>query len=191
MPTIFETCKPRADVQAGTTKDEQFAADLAQVVNGTAPKEYADPATFFRYTYPTRGLQKLIETVCKRLSGNGGELASIIRLDTQFGGGKTHSLIALTHAVRGMKGVENRAEFVDVALLPKEEVKVAALDGENADPSNGLLAPDAGYAAGRPSYAAGRHLRRPVREPRVPRSGQYALRAAGPGDGGRRALGRC
>ena len=146
MPTIFETCKPRADVQAGTTKDEQFAADLAQVVNGTAPKEYADPATFFRYTYPTRGLQKLIETVCKRLSGNGGELASIIRLDTQFGGGKTHSLIALTHAVRGMKGVENRAEFVDVALLPKEDVRVAALDGENSDPSNGLLLEKGVYA---------------------------------------------
>jgi hypothetical protein len=139
MTTIFETCKPRADVQAGATRDEQFAADLAEVVNGTASKEYSDPATFFRHTYPTRGLKKLIETVCKRLSGKGGELASIIRLDTQFGGGKTHSLIALTHAVRGMKGVANPGEFVDAALLPKEEVKVAPLDGENADPTNGRL----------------------------------------------------
>jgi hypothetical protein len=139
MRTIFETCKPRADVQSGATRDEQFAADLAEVVNQTAPKEYSDPATFFHHTYPTRGLKKLIETVCKRLSGNGGELASIIRLDTQFGGGKTHSLIALTHAVRGMKGVQNPGEFVDVALLPKEEVRVAALDGENADPTNGRL----------------------------------------------------
>ena len=47
LRTIFETCRPRADVEAGTTKDEQFAADLAQVVNRTAPKEYADPAVFF------------------------------------------------------------------------------------------------------------------------------------------------
>jgi hypothetical protein len=146
MPTIFETCKPRADVQAGTTHDEQFAADLAHVVNGTASKEYADPATFFRHTYPTRGLKKLIETVCKRLSGKGGELASIIRLDTQFGGGKTHSLIALTHAVRRMQGVEHPEEFVDSALLPTEEVKVAALDGENADPSNGRLLEKGVYA---------------------------------------------
>ena len=68
MRTIFETCKPRADVQSGATCDEQFAADLAEVVNETAPKEYSDPATFFRHTYPTRGLKKLIETVCKRLS---------------------------------------------------------------------------------------------------------------------------
>lgn len=146
MPTIFETCKPRADVQAGATRDEQFAADLAEVVNGTASKEYSDPATFFRHTYPTRGLKKLIETVCKRLSGKGGELASIIRLDTQFGGGKTHSLIALTHAVRGMQGVANPVEFVDVALLPKEDVKVAALDGENADPTNGRLLEKGVYA---------------------------------------------
>ena len=43
LKTIFETCRPRADVQAGTTKDEQFAADLAQVVNKTGPKGYADP----------------------------------------------------------------------------------------------------------------------------------------------------
>jgi predicted AAA+ superfamily ATPase len=55
LKSIYETCRPRADVEAGTTKDEQFAADLAQVVNQTAPKEYTDPAVFFRHSYPTRG----------------------------------------------------------------------------------------------------------------------------------------
>lgn len=138
LQTIFESCKPRADVEAGTTKDEQFAADLAQVVKGTAPKEYADAATFFRHSYPTRGMKDLLKTVCTRLSGKGGEIASIIRLDTQYGGGKTHCLIALTHAVRGMQGVENVADFVDPALLPQGDVRVAALDGENADPADGL-----------------------------------------------------
>ncbi len=58
LRTIFETCRPRADVEAGTTKDEQIAADLAQVVNRTAPKEYADPAVFFRHSYLTRGARK-------------------------------------------------------------------------------------------------------------------------------------
>lgn len=138
LPSIFETCKPRADVESGTTKDEQFAADLAQVVNGTAPAEYANAAVFFRHSYPTRGMKDLLKAVCKRLSGQGGEIASIIRLDTQYGGGKTHGLIALTHAVRGMQGVENVEEFIDPALLPKQEVHVAALDGENADPADGL-----------------------------------------------------
>ena len=138
LKTIFETCRPRADVEAGTTKDEQFAADLAQVVNQTAPKEYADPAVFFRHSHPTRGMRELLKAVLTRLSGRGGEVASIIRLDTQYGGGKTHSLIALVHAVRGMKGVDNVAEFVDPILLPKFEVRVAALDGENSDPADGL-----------------------------------------------------
>jgi Protein of unknown function (DUF499) len=146
LRTIFETCRPRADVKAGTTKDEQFAADLAQVVNGTAPKEYSDPDTFFRHSYPTRGMKDLLKAVLQRLTGQGGEIASIIRLDTQYGGGKTHSLIALVHAVRGMKNVKNAQEFVDTKLLPNEEVKVAALDGENADPANGLLLEPGLYA---------------------------------------------
>src|SRR5271166_722475 len=95
LKTIYETCRPRADVEAGTTKDEQFAADLAQVVNETAPEEYASPKIFFRHSYPTRGMRELLKAVLTRLAGKGGEIASIIRLHTQYGGGKTHSLIAL------------------------------------------------------------------------------------------------
>ncbi len=138
LPLIYTTCKPRADVEAGTTKDEQFAADLAQVVRGTAPREYTDAATFFRHSYPTRGMKDLLKAVCKRISGIGGEVASIIRLQTPYGGGKTHALIALVHAVRGMPSVANISEFVEPSLLPKGKVRVAALDGENSDPANGL-----------------------------------------------------
>ena len=76
LRTIYETCCPRADVQAGTTKDEQFAADLAQVVNNTAPKEYSDPAVFFKHSYPTRGMRELLKAVLTRLAGRGGEIAS-------------------------------------------------------------------------------------------------------------------
>jgi hypothetical protein len=64
-------------------------------------------------------------------------VAAIFRLDTSFGGGKTHGLIALVHAARGMKGVANPNEFIDPGLIPTGEVKVAAFDGENADPANG------------------------------------------------------
>ncbi|OQB37303.1 MAG: hypothetical protein BWY09_01641 [Candidatus Hydrogenedentes bacterium ADurb.Bin179] len=138
MRTIFDLCTPRDDVLAGRVKDEEFAADLAAVVNGKATKEYADSALFFKYTYPTRGLKTLLETVCRRLSGKGGELNSVVRLDTQYGGGKTHSLIALVHAVRGMQDVAGAKEFIDPKLLPKGNIRVAAIDGENADPANGL-----------------------------------------------------
>ena len=142
MKTIFDLCVPRADVAEGRIRDEEFAADLANVITPDGKgehKEYTDPVLFFKHTHPTRGLKSLLEAVCRRLSGVGGETNSVIRLDTQYGGGKTHSLIALVHAVRGMKGVKKPDEFVDPGLLPKGEVRVAALDGENSDPANGVM----------------------------------------------------
>jgi len=136
--SIFQTCVPRTDVLAGTTKDEQFAADLAQVIKGTAPDEYQVPSTFFSHSYPTRGMRELLKAVCKRISGQGGEVSSVLRLETQFGGGKTHGLIAVVHTVRGAEGVGNIGDFVDPSLLPNGKVRVAAFDGENSDPANGL-----------------------------------------------------
>lgn len=138
MKTIFDLCEPRDDVVRGRMPDEEFAADLAAVIDDRAPREYADPAVFFQNTYPTKGLKTLLDTVCRRLSGQGGEHNSLIRLDTQFGGGKTHNLIALLHAARGMSGVTSPDEFIDPGLLPREEVRIAALDGENSDPANGV-----------------------------------------------------
>lgn len=116
VPTIFETCQPRPDVLAGIT-DADFAADLAQVVTGAGSEEYRNPVRFFANTYPTRGLKNLLGNVCRRLSGAGGDVASIFRLDTSYGGGKTHGLIALSHAARGLGGVANPSEFVEPAVL--------------------------------------------------------------------------
>ncbi len=138
LPAIFDTCRPRADVLAGSMRDDEFMADLSSVVNDTAPPDYRDPATFFAKSYPTRGMKELLKAVSLRLSGRGGEVSSIIRLGTQYGGGKTHSLVALVHAVRGMRGVPSPERFVDPAILPSGPVRIAALDGENADPANGL-----------------------------------------------------
>lgn len=135
--TIFDVCQPREDVRKGRVSDADLAADLAAVIRGDAVLDYADPARFFANTYPTRGLKNLLEAVCRRLSGVGGEAAAVLRLDTSFGGGKTHGLIALVHAAGGMKGVARPEEFIDPALLPTGLVRIAAFDGENADPANG------------------------------------------------------
>ena len=141
--TIFQICRPRTDVLAGAVAEADFAADLAQVVSGRASAEYADPARFFANTYPTQGLKNLLANVCRRLSGTGGEAAAIFRLDTSYGGGKTHGLIALAHAAARMTQVPNADEFIDPALLPQGPVRVAAFDGENADPANGRAMGDA------------------------------------------------
>ncbi|MDE0038229.1 MAG: DUF499 domain-containing protein [Gammaproteobacteria bacterium] len=141
---IFDTCRPRPDVLAGAVAEADFAADLAQVIRGRAAPEYADPAKFFANTYPTEGLRNLLANVCRRLSGTGGEAAAIFRLDTSYGGGKTHGLIALAHAANGLQNVSNAAEFIDTALLPESRVRLAAFDGENADPANGRAMGPAG-----------------------------------------------
>ena len=136
VPSVFDLCTPRNDVLKGVT-DADFAADLAKVIRGVAGDEYQKPDKFFDNTYPTRGLQNLLTNVCARLSGAGTEAAAIFRLDTSYGGGKTHGLIALVHAANGMQGVSNVSEFINPTLVPKSKVRVAAFDGENADPANG------------------------------------------------------
>ena len=86
IPTIFEICRPREDVLKGAITEADFAADLAQVILGEGNPEYLDPVKFFANTYPTRGLKNLLANICRRLSGAGGEVAAIFRLDTSYGG---------------------------------------------------------------------------------------------------------
>lgn len=136
-PILFDICAPREDILQGTLTEADYAADLAQVLKGTAPKEYQDPAIFFSTTHPTRGLCNLLSNVCLRLGGKSDQVASIFRLDTNYGGGKTHALIALAHVAQGMRGVTNIDEFLSPDLVPSTPVHVAAFDGENADPVNG------------------------------------------------------
>jgi hypothetical protein len=137
LPSIFDLCKPRDDVVRGTIADSDYAANLANVLTGRASRDYTDAPTFFTNSYPTEGLKELLVNVCGRLSGRGESVSAVFRLDTSFGGGKTHGLIALVHAAGGMKGVSNIAEFLDPTLVPNSRVRVAAFDGENADPANG------------------------------------------------------
>jgi len=136
LKTLFDLCQPRNDVLTGRVAEADYAADLAQVIDGKAAPEYQQADLFFTHTHPTHGLRALLANVAQRLDNQGG-VSSIFRLDTQYGGGKTHALIALAHLAGGMRGVANVAEFIDPALVPPRPVTVAAFDGENADPSNG------------------------------------------------------
>lgn len=72
MDRIFDLCVPRGDVVGGEIGKSDFAADLAQVIKGTASEEYRDARLFFANTYPTRGLKSLLANVCARLSGKPG-----------------------------------------------------------------------------------------------------------------------
>ena len=120
MRDLFDICTPRGDVLRGHVKESDFAADLAQVLNKAAPPEYQEPKVFFANTHPTHGLKDLLKNVGLRLTGKGGEASAIFRLDTQYGGGKTHALIALTHMASGMPGVGGVEEF-DADEVPHVE----------------------------------------------------------------------
>ena len=110
---------PHEDVAANRFEEAEFAADLHAVHSGDADSQYLNPRTFFARTYLTQGLRGLITGAAKRLSGRGGD--PVVELQTNFGGGKTHSLIALYHLASGL----NAAELPGVGeALAKEELRL-------------------------------------------------------------------
>jgi hypothetical protein len=136
MKTIFESCTPRPEVLKGELREEIFAARLKDVIDGKADAVYQDPAIFFDNTYPTEGLKTLLDEALGRLTGGKPGNNAIIRLETAFGGGKTHSLIGLYHAANGHRP---GPVFVDDSLVPAPgTVRVVGIVGSDLQPSDGL-----------------------------------------------------
>ncbi len=92
---------PHQDVASGKFQQAEFAADLYQVYKNRGSDEYRLPREFFQRTYVTRGLHALLKDALQRLSGIGGN--PVVELQTNFGGGKTHSLLALYHLFSGAR----------------------------------------------------------------------------------------
>lgn len=119
LPTIFDACTPRQDVLIGELSENQFAASLSDVAHSDeAPEVYKDPSIFFEKTYPTDGLQELLDRLATRFVSHHNDKYSgtngILRLDTSFGGGKTHNQIAAYH-------LAENPEEVPVDMLDDEE----------------------------------------------------------------------
>ena len=126
-----EVIVPHADVLNGTFQQSEFAADLTAVRTGRATAEYGDAKSFYARTFITEGMGKLLTQVAQRLNGKGGE--PVIQLQTSFGGGKTHTMLAVYHLANrqcalgdlaGIPALLDRAEVMDVPAA-----KVAVLDG--------------------------------------------------------------
>lgn len=140
MRSIFEACEPRQDIIDGDLQADIFAARLRDVVENTGPDVYRDPSRFFDNTYPTHGFRTLVSEVLQRLVGDPTGTNAVIRLETAFGGGKTHNLIGLYHLARG------NAPFAAASILPKgvptpapDQIRVAAIVGTDLDPQDGAL----------------------------------------------------
>lgn len=131
-----EIAVPHRDVLEGTFLQSEFAADITAVRAGTAAREYQDTASFFERTYITEGMRQLLMQVAQRLAGHGGE--PVIQLQTAFGGGKTHTMLAVYHlatrrcALSSLAGIPSLIEQAGIMDLP--QATVAVLDGNEHSP---------------------------------------------------------
>lgn len=138
-----EVVTPHPDVASGRYMQAEFAADLAQVHRGEGSDEYRDPGEFFRRTFITAGLRDLLQGALQRLAGKGGD--PIVELQTNFGGGKTHSMLGLFHLFGGtpagkLAGIEPVMKEAGVLTLPK--AKIAVLVGTDLSPAQVQEKPD-------------------------------------------------
>ena len=126
-----EIIVPHRDVLNGTFQQAEFAADLTAVHNGKATAEYGDAKAFYERTFITEGMGRLLTQVSQRLNGKGGE--PVIQLQTAFGGGKTHTLLAVYHLASrkcplghlvGIPALLDHAGLLDVP-----QAHIAVLDG--------------------------------------------------------------
>jgi hypothetical protein len=146
MDPWYRVVTPRREVREGRSfNPDEFAIALEQVVAGTAPEDYRDPAQFFARTCFTRALREHAGMVLRRLSGKTENTAPVLTLITQFGGGKTHTLTTLYHlakngdAVAGHNGVADLVREAGVGSVPK--AKVAVFVGNAWDPQPGRETP--------------------------------------------------
>ena len=132
-----EIARPHTDVLEGSFKQSEFAADISQVASGTAPAEYQNPEKFFSRTYITEGMRLLLMSVVQRLVGQGGD--PVIQLQTAFGGGKTHTMLAVMHLAQRavttdkLEGISPILDEAGINDLPT--ARVAVIDGIKLSPS--------------------------------------------------------
>lgn len=134
-----QVVQPHPDVASGRYMQAEFTADLSQVLAGRAAAEYQDPREFFRRTYLTEGLLALITNGIRRLTGQAGD--PVVQVQTAFGGGKTHSMLALYHLAGGeiqklsdIVGGERIAQ--EVGDIDPPEANRAVLVGQALNPAD-------------------------------------------------------
>jgi len=138
-----DVVSPHHDVASGTYQQAEFAADLWQVHLGEGSDEYRKPVEFFQRTFLTDSLKKLLISAVLRISGKGGD--PVVQLQTNFGGGKTHSMLALYHlfsdvAPSDLPGVDAIMKEAKVEKLPT--VRKVVLVGNRISPGNPVKKPD-------------------------------------------------
>jgi hypothetical protein len=138
MRSVLETCQPRPEILAGTFNPEVFTASLSPIIQfyrtgrTTIDSIYTKAEQFFKEaTFPTQGLRQILTEIFARIQGD-MSVPATHRLETAFGGGKTHTLIACTHiAYRGSELQDALRDILPSQLLPEPgTVSVVGVAGD-------------------------------------------------------------
>lgn len=138
-----EVVMPHDDVASGRYQQAEFAADLWQVHLGEGTDEYRNPVEFFRRTYLTESLKEMLIGAVRRLTVGGGD--PVVQLQTNFGGGKTHSMLALYHLFSGippteLSGIDAIMSAAGASKIPT--ARRVVLVGNKISPGNPSTKPD-------------------------------------------------
>src|SRR5439155_1021517 len=127
----LEIAEPRRDIADGSFDESLFAADLGMVAEGHGPADYLDPTAFTDKTYLTENLRAVLDELGRRLAGD-PTAAGVYRLQTEFGGGKTHTMLAAYHLFGSPEAVAGTAIGQELAaMLPGDAIpkaRVVVLD---------------------------------------------------------------
>lgn len=130
---LFNACRPRSV----TSANENYAADLHGALRNDVDS-IVGARQFFQSTYPTNGLSETCRMIFSRLThGDESNEPSLYRLDSRFGGGKTHTLIALAALAMHTELIEEDTTPVPDSYIPEQPVRIVAFTGENTDLVNG------------------------------------------------------
>ncbi|QJW97251.1 ATP-binding protein [Frigoriglobus tundricola] len=147
IPQWFTVALPHSDIREGRLDESVFAANIWAVRQNNAPTTYLDTEQFFGKTYVTGGLSKVLRKVGQALCGTTEASDRIISLQTAFGGGKTHTQVALWHLARHPDVLRKSAACKEVRdvlgdLIPKKPCGVAVFTNQTCDATQGRETPE-------------------------------------------------
>jgi hypothetical protein len=138
---------PHEDIRQGRLDEAVFAANIWAVVEQSAPNVYLDAEEFYRKTWMTEGLAEILKRVAAALGGRKDAGDRIISLQTTFGGGKTHTLVALWHLAKSAARLKKSPHATELRRVlgdsfPEQVGNVAVFTNHTCDPTQGRKTPE-------------------------------------------------
>ncbi|MBN2002245.1 MAG: ATP-binding protein [Anaerolineae bacterium] len=134
----FKGATPHISIQEGKVNEALFEAKLGEAIYDRGPEEYRDATRFFEKTYLTAGLRQLLLDVLHTVNGERAANA-IVNLKTSFGGGKTHTELAIYHLFKhpsdSLKVGRVRELVAEAGLAAPPPCRVAVLPCTRIDPT--------------------------------------------------------